>query len=131
MAEKNFGVLQDMNESWKTVLGCAVGMTKQFMVEVGLHQRSALSSLLFAVVMVRLTDDARQNPLWTVIFKLIFCSFVSSFSNRFHKLHEKHFNEYIHLGSFSLNKELVLQKTQTNSSLISHGVGDRSLLLLR
>ena len=37
-------VVQDMYESWKTVVRCAVGVTEEFKVEVGLHQESVLSS---------------------------------------------------------------------------------------
>lgn len=36
-------------------------------VEVGLHQGSAFSSFLFAV-MERLTDEVRPESLWTLMF---------------------------------------------------------------
>ena len=48
-------LLQDMFEGRKTVVRCAVGTTKSFKVKVGLHQRSALSPFLFAVMIDRLT----------------------------------------------------------------------------
>lgn len=38
--------VQDMYESWKRVVGCSIGVTEEFKVETGLHQRSALSLLL-------------------------------------------------------------------------------------
>uniref|UniRef100_A0A7N8WTY3 Forkhead box P4 n=1 Tax=Mastacembelus armatus TaxID=205130 RepID=A0A7N8WTY3_9TELE len=51
VAEKYVQVVQDMYESCRTVVRCAVGVTEEFKVEVGLHQGSALSPFLFAVVM--------------------------------------------------------------------------------
>lgn len=37
-------------------------------VEVGLHQESALSPFLFALVMGRLTNEIRQESPWTMMF---------------------------------------------------------------
>lgn len=45
-----------------------VGVMDKFWVKVGLHQGSALSPFLFAMVMDRLTDEIRQESLWTMIF---------------------------------------------------------------
>ena len=50
-----------------TVVRCAVGTTESFKVKVGLHQESALSLFLFAVIIVRLTDEVRKPP-WTMLF---------------------------------------------------------------
>ena len=47
---------------------CAVGTTESFKVKVGLHQASALSPFLFAVIMDRLTDEVRREPTWTMLF---------------------------------------------------------------
>lgn len=52
-----------------TVVECAVGMTDGLHVEVGLHQRSDLDTSLFTVV--RLTDEAREEHLWTVLCCLL------------------------------------------------------------
>lgn len=43
---------------------------------MGLHQGSALSPFLFAVVMDWLTDDIRQESLLTVVFTedIVICS---------------------------------------------------------
>ena len=49
-------------------LRCSVGMTEGFKVEVGLHQGSALSPFLFAMVMDRLTDEVRQESPWNMLF---------------------------------------------------------------
>ncbi|KAK3516553.1 hypothetical protein QTP70_022057 [Hemibagrus guttatus] len=50
VAEKYVRVVQDMYERSRTVVRCAVGQTEEFKVEVGLHQGSALSPFLFAIV---------------------------------------------------------------------------------
>ena len=47
---------------------CAVGTTETFKAKVGLHQRSALSPFLFAVIMDRPTDEVRKEPPWTMLF---------------------------------------------------------------
>ena len=47
---------------------CAVGVTEEFRMEVGLHQGSVLSSFFFAMVMDRLTDELRQESPWTMMF---------------------------------------------------------------
>ncbi|KAK3571395.1 hypothetical protein QTP86_010707 [Hemibagrus guttatus] len=54
VAEKYVRVVQDMYERSRTVVRCAVGQTEEFNVEVGLHQGSALSPFLFAIVMDQL-----------------------------------------------------------------------------
>ena len=57
-----------MYEGSETVVRCAVGTTESFKVKVGLHQGSALSPFLFAVIMDRLTDEVRRKPPWTMLF---------------------------------------------------------------
>ena len=57
-----------MYEESETVVRCAVETTKSFKVKVGLHQGSVLSPFLFAVIMDRLTDVVRREPLWTMLF---------------------------------------------------------------
>ncbi|KAK3513370.1 hypothetical protein QTP70_012333 [Hemibagrus guttatus] len=56
VAEKYVRVVQDMYERSRTVVRCAVGQTEGFKVEVGLHQGSALSPFLFAIVMDQLSE---------------------------------------------------------------------------
>ena len=57
-----------MYEESKTVVRCAIGTTESFKVKVGLHQGSALSLFLFAVIMDRLRDEVRREPPWTMLF---------------------------------------------------------------
>ena len=66
--EKYVRLVQDMYEGSETVVRCAVVTTESFKVKVGLHQGSALSPFLFAVIMDRLTDEVRREPPWTMLF---------------------------------------------------------------
>ena len=68
IVEKYMPLVQDMYEESETVVGCAVGTTESFKVKVGLHQGSALSLFLFAVIMDRLMDEVRREPPWTMLF---------------------------------------------------------------
>ncbi|KAK3518844.1 hypothetical protein QTP70_014989 [Hemibagrus guttatus] len=61
VAEKYVRVVQDMYERSRTVVRCAVGQTEEFKVEVGLHQGSALSPFLFAIVMDQLSEEKVQE----------------------------------------------------------------------
>ncbi|KAK3573129.1 hypothetical protein QTP86_014133, partial [Hemibagrus guttatus] len=76
VAEKYVRVVQDMYESSRTVVRCAVGQTEEFKVEVGLHQGSALSPFLFAIVMDQLSEEVRQESPWTTMFAddIVICS---------------------------------------------------------
>ncbi|KAK3525280.1 hypothetical protein QTP86_024914 [Hemibagrus guttatus] len=68
VAEKYVKVVKDMYERSRTVVRCAVGQTEEFKVEVGLHQGSALSPFLFAIVMDQLSEEVRQESPWTMMF---------------------------------------------------------------
>ncbi|KAK3538563.1 hypothetical protein QTP86_006726 [Hemibagrus guttatus] len=65
-----------MYERSRTVVRCAVGQTEEFKVEVGLHQGSALSPFLFAMVMDQLSEEVRQESPWTMMFAddIVICS---------------------------------------------------------
>ena len=68
IVEKYVRFVQDMYEGSKTVVRCAVEITKSFKVKVGLHQGSALSPFLFAAIMDRLMDEVRREPPCTMLF---------------------------------------------------------------
>ncbi|KAK3510541.1 hypothetical protein QTP70_009875 [Hemibagrus guttatus] len=76
VAEKYVRVVQDMYERSRTVVRCAVGQTEEFKVEVGLHQGSALSPFLFAMVMDQLSEEVKQESPWTMMFAddIVICS---------------------------------------------------------
>ena len=68
IVEKYVQLVQGMYDGSKTVVRCAVGTTESFKVKVVLHQGSALSPFLFAVIMDRLMDEVRREPPWTMLF---------------------------------------------------------------
>ena len=68
IVKKYVQLVQDMYEGSETVVRCAAGTTKSFKVKVGLHQGSALSQFLFAMIMDRLTDKVRREPPWMLLF---------------------------------------------------------------
>ena len=43
-------------------------MTEEFKVGVGLHQGSAFSPFLFAIMTDKLTEDIRKNAPWDMLF---------------------------------------------------------------
>ena len=55
---------------------CAVGVTEGFEVKVGLHQGSALSPCLFAMVIDRMTDAIKEEASWGMMFAddIVICS---------------------------------------------------------
>ncbi|KAK3553911.1 hypothetical protein QTP70_015303, partial [Hemibagrus guttatus] len=76
VAERYVRVVQDMYERSRTVVRCAVGQTEEFNVDVRLHQGSALSPFLFAMVMDQLSEEVRQESPWTMMFAddIVICS---------------------------------------------------------
>ena len=65
--EKYIRVVGDMYEQCETEVKCAVGTTKAFPIEVGLHQGSALNPFLFAMIMDSLTENCRKEALWQMM----------------------------------------------------------------
>ena len=59
IVKKYVRLIQDIYEESETVMRCAIRTTESFTVMVGLHQGSALSPFLFAMIMARLTDEVR------------------------------------------------------------------------
>ena len=57
-----------MYDGATTTVRSAAGMTEEFKVGAGLDQGSALSSFLFAIMMVKLTEDIRKNAPWDMLF---------------------------------------------------------------
>ena len=68
IVKKYVRLVQDKYEESETVVRCAVGTTEIFKVKVSLHQGSALSPFLFAVVINRPTDEVSREPSWTMLF---------------------------------------------------------------
>ena len=76
LAEKYVRIVQDMYDGSTTAVRCAVAVTEGFEVKVGLHQGSALSPCLFAMVMNWMTDETREEAPWTMMFAddIMICS---------------------------------------------------------
>ena len=61
-------IIQNMDDRATTTVKSAAGLTKELKVGVGLHQGSALSPFLFAIVIDRLTEDIRKDTPWDMLF---------------------------------------------------------------
>ena len=61
-------VVMDMYDGARTAVRSSAGLTEEFEVGVGLHQGSALSPFLFAIVMDKLTEEIRTESPWDMMF---------------------------------------------------------------
>ena len=66
--ERLIGMIKSLYAGARTVVRTKCGKTDAFEVKVGLHQGSALSPFLFAVVMDVLSEDVREAMLWDLLF---------------------------------------------------------------
>ena len=57
-----------MYDGATTTVRSAARLTKEFEVGVRLHQGSALSPFLFAIIIDRLTEDIRKDAPWDMLF---------------------------------------------------------------
>ena len=57
-----------MYDGATTTMRSAAGLTEEFKICVGLHQGSALSLFLFAIIIDRLTEDIRKDAPWDMLF---------------------------------------------------------------
>ena len=62
--EKYIRLAKGMYHQCKTVGRCVAETSEPFAVEVGLHQGSAFSHFLFAIMMDSLTESIRKVALW-------------------------------------------------------------------
>ena len=74
--EEYVHIIQDMYQACKTQVVTKKGETEYFPIEVGLHQRSALSHLLFIIIMDVLTENIEKDPPWAMMFAddLVMCA---------------------------------------------------------
>ena len=61
-------IIKNMYDEATTTVRSAAGLTEEFKVDVGLHQGSALSPFLFAIIMDKLTKDIRKDATWDMLF---------------------------------------------------------------
>ena len=57
-----------MYDGATTTVKSAAGLTEKFKVCVGLHQGSAPSPFLFAIIIDRLTENIRKDAPWNMLF---------------------------------------------------------------
>ena len=64
-----------MHEDCETQVTTREGNTEYFNVKVGLHQGSAISSLLFVIIMGVLASEIDKEPPWAMLFAddLVMC----------------------------------------------------------
>ena len=61
-------IIKDMYDGATTTVRRAAGLTEEFKVGVRLHQGSALSPFLFAIIMDKLTKDIKKDTPWDMLF---------------------------------------------------------------
>ena len=66
--EKYVRLIKECYKDVKTKVRSTVGTTENFNVEVGLHQGSALSPLLFNIVFDVITENVREDPPWCILY---------------------------------------------------------------
>ena len=66
--EKYVRMIQEMYRITYTRVRSSVGETEGFEVKVGLHQGSALSPLIFNIVMDVITQDLRERVPWCILY---------------------------------------------------------------
>ena len=68
-------IIRDMYAGCKTSVMTSAGKTKGIDIEVGLHQDSALSPLLFVIIIYVITEDIEEGTPWAMLFAddLVLC----------------------------------------------------------
>ena len=61
-------IIKNKYDGATTTVKSAAGLTEEFKVGVGLHQGSALSPFLFAIIMDKLREDIRKDAPWDMLF---------------------------------------------------------------
>jgi hypothetical protein len=68
VSSKYIILIKDMYDNIMTSVRTSDGDTNDFPINIGLHQGSALSSYLFALVMDDVTTDIQVGILWCMLF---------------------------------------------------------------
>ena len=68
VSEKLVRMVMETYQDCKTAVSTIEGLSREFEIGVGLHQGSALSPLLFAVIIDVLSEHLRAENLWELLF---------------------------------------------------------------
>ncbi|KAL6546097.1 hypothetical protein OROGR_009971 [Orobanche gracilis] len=68
VSRKYIDIIKDMYEGASTSVCTNVGRTEEFPITIGVHQGSALSPFLFAIVMDELTRGIQNDVPWCMMF---------------------------------------------------------------
>ncbi|KAL6568984.1 hypothetical protein OROGR_000709 [Orobanche gracilis] len=68
VSRKYIDIIKDMYEGVSTSVRTNVGRTEEFPIKIGVHQGSALSPFLFAIVMDELTRGIQNDVPWCMMF---------------------------------------------------------------
>ena len=73
--EAYINIIRDMYAGCKTSVMTSAGKTKGIEIEVGLHQGSALSPLLFVIIIDVITEEIEEGTPWAMLFAddLVLC----------------------------------------------------------
>ena len=73
--EAYINIIRDMYAGCKTSVMTSAGKTKGIEIEVGLHQGSALSPLLFVIIVDVITEEIEEGTPWAMLFvdDLVLC----------------------------------------------------------
>ena len=73
--EAYINIIRDMYAGCKTSVMTSAGMTKGIEIEVGIHQGSALSPLLFVIIIDVITEEIEEGTPWAMLFAddLVLC----------------------------------------------------------
>ena len=68
-------IIRDMYAGCKTSVMTGAGKTKWIEIDVGLHQGSALSPLLFVIIIDVITEEIEEGTPWAMLFAddLVLC----------------------------------------------------------
>ena len=65
---KYVSIIRDMYEGVVTNIRICGGLTDEFPIKIGVHQGSALSPLLFAIVMDEIIESIHEDIFWCMLF---------------------------------------------------------------
>ena len=73
--EAYINIIRDIYFGCKTSIMTSAGKTKGIEIEVGLHQGSALSPLLFVIIIDVITEEVEEGTPWAMLFAddLVLC----------------------------------------------------------